>query len=123
MLEVIPMSLLMIVIDYMYLSYISCYFKKQIKHVQGTDMKLDLLAAIICYFFLCLGLYYFVVSQKKSVFDAFLLGLVIYCVYETTNKAIITNWKWKTVLIDGVWGGILFAIVTFLTYKVMGHLK
>ena len=53
-------------------------------------------AAILCYIFLVGGLYYFVIKDRKPVFDAFILGLVIYMVYETTNKAILTNWKWET---------------------------
>ena len=43
-------------------------------------------------------------------------------VYETTNKAIIKNWTWKTVMIDGIWGGILFSLTTFLTYKIQNLL-
>ena len=38
-------------------------------------------------------------------------------VYETTNKAILKKWTWFTVLLDGIWGGILFATTTFIIYK------
>ena len=40
-------------------------------------------------------------------------------VYETTNKAIFNKWTWSTVLIDGLWGGILFGLTTFLTYRLV----
>ena len=55
--------------------------------------------------------------------DAFLLGLVIYGIYEFTNKAILTKWTYTTVVMDTVWGGILFASVTFLTYQLEKLLK
>ena len=43
-------------------------------------------------------------------------------VYETTNKAILKDWSWKTVMIDGIWGGILFALTTYLTYTLYSYL-
>jgi uncharacterized membrane protein len=38
-------------------------------------------------------------------------------VYELTNMAIIKKWNYTTVLLDGVWGGILFALTTFVYIK------
>jgi uncharacterized membrane protein len=78
---------------------------------------MNLTSAILCYFFLVFGLYYFIIKDRRPIIDAFLLGLVIYMVYETTNKAIFKNWTWLTVLLDGVWGGVLFATTTYITYK------
>lgn len=116
-------SVLMVLIDYLYISSVSKYFNKQIKMVQGSPIKLDLLSAIVCYLFLIFGLYYFVLQKKGSVLDAFFLGLVIYMVYENTNKAILKKWSWNTVLLDGFWGGILFAITTYLTYAICNKFK
>mgnify|MGYP001228872730 CR=1 FL=1 len=56
---------------------------------------------------LVFGLYYFIISQNKKVFDAFLLGLVIYGVYESTNYALLKDWNFSTLVIDTLWGGIL----------------
>ena len=105
------LSSTLISIDYVYLKLISNYYNKQIKMVQGSPIKLNMPSAILCYLFLSLGFYYFLINKKSTKLDAFLLGLVIYGVYETTNKATIKNWKWKTVLIDTLWGGILFFLV------------
>ena len=35
----------------------------------------------------------FILKDKKSVFDAFLLGIVIYGVYDTTTHAIFKKWS------------------------------
>ena len=64
------------------------------------------------------GINYFIIKPKRSISDAFLLGLVIYGTYETTNWAIFTKWSVKTVIIDTLWGGILFALTTHLTYMI-----
>ena len=123
MLKLLIAAILFVSIDYLYLSNVKGYFDKQLIRIQNEPVKLNLLAAILCYIFLIAGLYYFVLKNNKPVIDAAILGLVIYMVYETTNKAIISKWDWTTVLIDGVWGGILFGLTTYLTYKIIDLLK
>lgn len=109
--------IIMLGIDSIYLKLISNYFNKQIKQIQGSIIKLNIPSAVLCYLFLAIGFYYFLVKTKSTNIDAFILGMVIYGVYETTNKAIITNWKWKTVVLDTVWGGILFVFVKMIYDK------
>jgi len=77
-------------------------------------MKLNYLGAALCYIFLIVGINYFIIKPRKSVSDAFLLGIVIYGVYETTNYALFTNWSIWTVIIDTLWGGLLFASTTYI---------
>ena len=108
-------AITLVSIDYLYLSMIKGYFKNQIKKVQGTPLKTNLLPIAFCYIFLIFGINYFIIKPKRSVQDAFLLGLVIYGVYETTNWALFTNWSPITVIIDTLWGGILFAVTTYIT--------
>jgi uncharacterized membrane protein len=121
--KVIVSGILLLLIDSIYLYSVSKYFNNQIKMIQGSNIKLELLSTLLSYFFLIIGLNHFVIQRNGSILDAFLLGLVIYMVYECTNKAIILKWKWSTVLLDGVWGGILFALTTYGTYKICKYLK
>ena len=111
-------AILFVLIDSIYLYNTSNHFNKLIKKIQNTNITLDLYALILCYVFLVFGLYYFIIKDNRSIFDAFLLGIVIYGVYETTNKAIFKSWDWFSVFIDTLWGGILFATTTYLTYKI-----
>ena len=108
-------AILFIVIDTIYLNLMKNYFSKQIQSVQGSPIKMRVLGAAICYIFLIIGLNYFIIKPNRSVSDAFLLGIVIYGVYETTNYALLTKWSMLTVVLDTLWGGILFAVTTFLT--------
>ena len=111
-------AITMVVLDYVYLSLMTNYFANQVKNVQGSPLKLNFLATAICYIFLILGLNYFIIKPRRSVQDAFLLGLVIYGVYETTNWALFSNWSVISVIIDTLWGGILFAITTYVTTRI-----
>ena len=108
-------AITLVSIDYLYLFMIKGYFENQIKKVQGTPLKTNLLPIAFCYIFLIFGINYFIIKPKRSIQDAFLLGLVIYGVYETTNWALFTNWSPITVIIDTLWGGILFAVTTYIT--------
>lgn len=101
-------------IDSVYLTLTSSYFKKQIKNVQGSELKMNFLGAAICYVFLIFGINYFIINPRKSVYDAFLFGIVIYGVFETTNYAILKNWSIFSVLLDTLWGGVLFALTTYI---------
>jgi uncharacterized membrane protein len=110
-------AIVFISIDFVYLNLMKGYFENQIKKVQGSVLKFNLLGAALCYIFLIFGINYFIIKPRKSVNDAFLLGLVIYGVYETTNYALLTNWSIMTVIIDTLWGGILFALTAFIVNK------
>jgi uncharacterized membrane protein len=105
-------AIVFVCLDAVYLNFMKDYFNKQVQDVQGTKIQFNLLAALICYIFLIYGLNYFIIRPKKSASDAFLLGLVIYGVYETTNWAIFTKWSPLSVIMDTLWGGILFASTT-----------
>lgn len=105
-----------LVIDSIYLNMLKNYFSHQVYLVQGSALKMDYLATFLCYIFLIVGLNYFILVPRRSIFDAFILGLVIYGVFETTNKALFSKWNWFSVFIDTLWGGILFALTTYIFY-------
>jgi uncharacterized membrane protein len=107
-------AIVFITTDFIYLNVIKNYFLNQIKQVQGTEPKVNFLGVALCYIFLIAGINYFIIKPRKSVNDAFLLGIVIYGVYETTNYALLKNWSIITVIMDTLWGGLLFAFTTYI---------
>ena len=111
-------GIIMIILDSIYLSTIgNNFFSPLIKNIQGSNLTINIYYAVFCYLFLVIGLNYFIISQNKSLIDAFLLGILIYGVFETTSGAIFKNWKLIPSIIDTLWGGILFISVTYLTYN------
>ena len=107
-------AIVFITIDFIYLNIMKGYFNNQIKIIQGSLIKMNYLGVAICYILLIIGLNYFIIKPHKSVNDAFLLGIIIYGVYETTNYALLKNWSILTVIIDTLWGGLLFASTTYI---------
>ena len=112
--DILKISLSTIVIDYFYLSFIKNKFNKMINHIQGSDIELNYIAAGICYLLLIFCLKYFVIDKKFTNLEAFYLGVIIYGIYETTSAATIKNWSNEIILIDTLWGGILFFLIAKL---------
>ena len=120
--EILLISIILVVIDSGYLYSMKNFFNNQIKLVQGTDIQMNIYAAILCYIALVYGLYYFIIKDKRPLIDAFIFGIVIYAVYELTTMALLKNWSWKTVVLDTLWGGILFTITTYLVYAIKKYI-
>jgi uncharacterized membrane protein len=112
-------AIVFVIIDGIFLTMMKPYFENQVKLVQGSALKVNITATLLCYVFLIFGIYYFIIQPNKSVHDAFLFGIVIYAVYETTSRALLTKWKWSTVFIDTLWGGILFALTAWVMKKMV----
>jgi len=106
----------LLVFDVMYLQFIYGSFSKMIQKIQGSPMTLRPESAVICYLALTGLLYYFIILPKRPAADAALLGLGTYAVYETTNYATIKNWDSQIAVIDSLWGGALFYLVTATVY-------
>jgi len=109
-------AIILLGLDSIYLFFFKDYFLSQIKSVQNSPVSIRIGSMIACYIVLIIGIYYFIIRQKRTILEAFLLGIVIYGVYETTNYATLRHWKLQTVFIDTAWGGILFASTAFLVY-------
>lgn len=113
--QLLILSPTLIALDATYLLIIKNYLNHQIKLVQGSPPTLNIFGAIGCYICLIFVLYYFIIKRNSSILEAFLLGASIYGVYEFTNYATLRAWKITTVIMDTIWGGVLFALTTYIT--------
>ena len=111
-------GLVMLGLDAIYLSAMRDMFEIEIAAVQRVALQFRPLGAVICYILLITGLYYFILRTRRPISDAFFLGIVIYGVYESTTYALLKQWKIKTMIMDTLWGGILFALTTGIVYWV-----
>ena len=109
---------IMLVLDFSYLYLLKDFMIPVLKNIQKAEIKINIMSALACYIILVFGLYYFIIKKNAPIKDAFLLGVLIYGVYETTNLAFFKNWSPLLVLIDTLWGGILLSTTTYLYYKI-----
>lgn len=96
------------------------FYKTQLGHLMGD---VQWLAAILFYLLFLVGLTFFATYPavvQHSVFKAALLGglfgFFTYMTYDLTNYATLTSWPLSIVFVDMLWGTILGAGVSALTY-------
>ena len=79
--------------------------------------------AILFYLLFVGGLVIFIIApamEKKSIFYALaygaLFGLITYATYDLTNLATLKQWPLLVTMVDLVWGTVLAASVSAITY-------
>ena len=117
--KILISSIILLLLDSIFIYVIHGKFNNQIKLIQGEDASVNMFAVIITYLFLKFGFVYFIINRKSTVKDAFILGLCIYGVFEFTNKSLLKKWKYDTAIIDTIWGGCLFALTKYIVDNIV----
>lgn len=116
------------VIDMVWLGLVAKnFYRSQIGGLMKSDV--NWLAAVIFYLIFIVGLVVFVVQpamEKSSwvhalVFGA-LFGLVCYATYDLTNLAVAKDWPLLVTVVDLLWGAVLAAAVSSVTYVIANKL-
>lgn len=103
----------LLLLDAIYIGTNYSFLANVYKTIQRSPLQINPIGAVLCYVFLSALLYYFIILPKKSVVDAFLLGVGVYGVYELTNYTTFKDWPVWMVGMDTLWGGILFFLTTY----------
>lgn len=120
-------------LDFLWLGLISpSFYSKEFgslaRRQENGKIKFEWISAIVAYLLLALSITVFIMPKftgepitfKVFLFGA-LLGLVVYGVYDFTNRATLNNWSWKIVLVDVVWGMFIYGststLVLFIAKK------
>ena len=111
--DLIIILVLGVLVDLPYLTTFGNLFTDVIKKNQGTDVKLKYFPTFMVYVFITISIYFLIIKENRSLFQAFILGSTTYGIFEFTNMALFKHWPLKIALLDTVWGGILFTLVTF----------
>ena len=114
--DILISSCILLALDACFLTFNKDLFLNEIAQVQRVVLQINYVGVILSYFFFIAGLNYFILRSKRSVMEAFFLGLVIIGVYEGTNYAILKRWSPTLAIMDTLWGGILLALTTYFTY-------
>ncbi|MGA1977792.1 MAG: DUF2177 family protein [Bacteroidales bacterium] len=97
------------------------FYQKQIGFLMKPDI--NWVAAIIFYLLFIAGLVTFVISpavEKHSWVNAIifgaLFGLITYATYDLTNLATLKDWPLSVTVVDLIWGTVLAASISGITY-------
>ena len=112
-------TIILLLLDFTLIYFIMASYGKMVANVQGSPLRFNIYGGIACYILIISSLYYFILRENRSVRDAFLLGFFIYGILETTNYALLKNWNPTIAFVDTLWGGVLYAGTTYITYQIM----
>jgi uncharacterized membrane protein len=110
------------VIDMVWLGLVAKnFYRQQIGFLMKPDINWP--AAIVFYLLFIAGLVTFVISpafEKHSWMHALLygafFGVVTYATYDLTNLATTKDWPMLVTIVDLIWGSVLAASVSVITY-------
>jgi len=129
--EIVTLIILALCIFILDFIAISTIFKKvweyTVLNIQGSQLQIrNYLYPLITYIFIILGVYFFVFPRINKDFWktdcllwGFLWGVLVYGIFDFTNLSIFINYNLFNALVDVLWGGILVAISTFITYAII----
>lgn len=97
------------------------FYRSQIGALMTSNV--NWIAAIIFYLIFIVGLVVLVIEPAMAkgnwlhalLFGA-LFGLVCYATYDLTNLAIAKDWPLLVTIVDLVWGAVLAALVSIITF-------
>lgn len=110
-------GLIVLIIDMLWINiYMKNHFRELVFNIQNENMSVKFIPALISYFLIIFSIYYFIIKENKLYLDSFILGIVIYGVFEATSMAIFKKWDYYTLILDTLWGGILY-VISYALYK------
>ena len=110
------------IIDMVWLGFIAKdFYRSQIGFLMKDNINWT--AAIIFYLLFIGGLVFFVIQPnviKQSIWQVLFMGaffgFITYATYDLTNLATLKDWPLLVTIIDLLWGTILGALVSVITY-------
>lgn len=103
------------------------FYQKQIGFLMRTDV--NWIAAIIFYLLFISGLVVFVLtpaagkhSWSHALIYGALFGLITYATYDLTNLATLKDWPLAVTIADLLWGTVLAASVSVVTYFISARI-
>ena len=126
--HVLVFAIVLFLIDIVWLVGARQLHEQQIMQIQRQPIVVDKTAAGL--FYVIAGLMFATMVHKLSGFDAekaacygALIGAGMYFTFDLTNKAIFKEYKWKYVLLDGLWGTVAVGLASYVTTHVLRRLE
>jgi uncharacterized membrane protein len=122
--------LLIVISVFLFLLFDNLWFKFSYEHIyqpmfkeiNNEDYKLQILPGLYAWILLGLSIILFVLPLSKSLSYSFyygcLIGLIIYGVYNGTNKATIKNYSDKVFIYDNIWGVFVSGLVSSIVFYI-----
>lgn len=105
---------LITLLDLIYLYFTQNIFGEMIVRIQKFAIQPRYWSAILVYFMFAVALYWFILKPNRPLWEAFMLGAILYGMFDFISHAIFKKYDLSVAIMDTVWGGALASIVTTL---------
>ena len=98
-----------IILDVIFFAITKQHFIDQIEAVQKKPFNITwnkMLTGLLCYMVIALTI---TSMPVISPYKGFIIGCTVYSIFELTCYTIFEDWKISTIILDTIWGGIVFA--------------
>lgn len=120
--QVLISILTLLILDILWIMFfMGKKYQEQIPQIQGTELKVNNMMAIVAYTLMVLGLIMFVLPNiregyelRDSLVYGFLFGIIVYGVYDFTNAVVFEKWNINIALVDVLWGGFVYFISSYV---------
>jgi uncharacterized membrane protein len=100
--------------DLIYLYFTKSIFGEMIVRIQKVAVQLRYWCMFLVYFMFAVALYWFILKPNRPLWEAFMLGAILYGMFDFISLGIFKKYDLSVAIMDTVWGGVLASIVTTL---------
>lgn len=115
-------TVVLLLADFAWLGlYMNNQYGTLVRTIQGEDMKVNPVFAVLAYLLMIVGLNVFVLPNIRKGYEledslkyGMTFGIVLYGVYDFTAGAVFSKWDKKLAVIDVLWGGFVYFLASYL---------
>jgi uncharacterized membrane protein len=107
---------ILIALDLGFINLNKKMYEYTVINVQRVVMVPKYAGIFVAYFFILVILYWFILRQRRPIWEAALLGMAVNGIYESTNYTMFKKWPLDLAIIDTLWGGVLYGLTTAAVY-------
>lgn len=116
-------TFLVLTIDFIWIKLVMLdQYNSLIYNVQNKPLSLRFIPTMLSYITIILPIVLFVIPKltpQRRVLNSLvyggIMGVLMYGMFSFTNYALIQDWSFSVVLLDTIWGGVLYSLVSLLT--------
>lgn len=102
-----------LIIDIIWIKLNGKMYRKNIEKIQKEKMEVKIIPSIIAYALMIINIIYVLKPNLKREIEYGIVGLVIYGVYNATNKATLKEYKTEVMIKDTLWGFVSHYIIGY----------
>jgi len=117
--QILLSAVIIVTLDIGFMNLNKHLYSSTVIDVQRVVMVPRYTGFVAAYIFTVAILYWFILRQRRPIWEAILLGVAVNGIYEGVNYSIFKKWSIDMAVIDTLWGGALLGTTTAIIYQLL----